>query len=167
MLKRGDVMPPHTRRPVAGRDLERVRVLARVLDELVTVPGTRIRVGLDAIVGLIPFVGDVVAGIVGGYALVIASRLGAPPSVLARMLGNVLIDVLVGSVPILGDLFDIGWKANRRNYDLLLAYRAAPGAVGRRSTLLVVVALAVLLAAVFAVGWLTFIGLRWLASVRG
>jgi Domain of unknown function (DUF4112) len=165
MLKRSDIMPPSTGRSVDGRDLERVRVLARVLDELVTVPGTRIRVGLDAIVGLIPGVGDVVAGLVGAYALVIANRLGAPPSVLARMVGNVLLDMLVGSVPILGDLFDVAWKANRRNYDLLRAYLAAPGSVGRRSTLLVVVAAAVLLAAVVAAGWLSFIGLRWLLRI--
>ena len=145
-----------------ARDLDKLRVLTRVFDELLTVPGTRIRVGLDAIIGLIPGAGDVVAGVVGAYALVIASRLGAPPSVLVRMVGNVLIDMLVGSVPILGDLFDIGWKANRRNYDLLLAYRAAPGAVGRRSTVFVAAAVAVLLAVAVAAGWLSVIAFRWL-----
>ena len=164
MLKRGELMPLDRRRPEDGRDLERLRLLARVLDELVTVPGTRIRVGLDGIVGLIPVVGDVVAGVAGAYALVIASRLGAPPSVLARMVGNVLLDMLVGSVPILGDLFDVGWKANRRNYDLLRAYQSAPRTVGRRSTLVVVIAVTLLVAGVVGVGWLTVIALRWLLS---
>ena len=145
-----------------GRALQRLDVLAHILDELVQVPGTRIRVGLDALIGLIPGFGDVVAGAIGAYAIVIAGRLGAPPSVLARMVGNVVVDVVVGSVPLLGDLFDIGWKANRRNVQLLMAYRAAPTVVNRRSSLIVGAALALLLVAVGAVAWVTFIVLRWL-----
>jgi hypothetical protein len=110
------------------------------MDEAVGVPGTRIRLGLDALLGLVPGVGDVVGAVVSGRVLLASARLGVPAPVLARMAGNMAIDALVGEIPLLGDLFDIGWKANRRNLDLLERHLADPEGTRRGSRRLVVTA---------------------------
>jgi hypothetical protein len=102
-----------------GKELDRLRTMARVLDDWVRVPGTRFRIGLDALIGLIPGAGDVVTGAASVYALLAAARLGAPPSVVVRMAGNIVVDLVIGALPVLGDLFDAGWKSNRRNLALL------------------------------------------------
>jgi hypothetical protein len=97
----------------------RMRVVAALLDNAVEVPWVRVRVGLDPILGLVPVWGDVV-GLVGGLYLVYeAWRLGAEGRVLAMMVMNVLVDAGLGAVPILGDLFDVAWRANTRNLELL------------------------------------------------
>ena len=105
----------------------RAKGLARLLDDLIRIPGTNIGVGLDPIIGLIPGVGDMAGGLLSIYILMIAARQGVSTSVLLRMLGNIAIDSLVGVVPVVGDLFDFGVKANRRNVDLLERYLLAPG----------------------------------------
>lgn len=89
------------------------------MDSALPVPGTRWRVGLDSLVGLIPGIGDAAGFAVSGYALLEARRLGAPTSLLLRMALNIAVDALVGAVPLLGDVFDAGFKANRRNLRLL------------------------------------------------
>ncbi|MGP1397953.1 MAG: DUF4112 domain-containing protein [Inquilinaceae bacterium] len=99
--------------------LRRVDQLARVMDGLFRVPGTRIRVGLDSIIGLVPGVGDAATACVSLWLLKEAHRAGAPRRLLARMLGNVAVDLTVGAIPVIGDLFDLAWKANRRNASLL------------------------------------------------
>lgn len=104
------------------REIERLDRLAGWMDDLVSVPGTNIRVGLDGLAGLLPVVGDSATMLVSLYLVARAQRMGAPGRLLARMVGNVGVDWLVGSVPVLGDLFDIGWKANRRNVGLLKAH---------------------------------------------
>ena len=93
--------------------------LAWLLDSSIPIPGTRLSVGLDALVGLVPFVGDLVGVLASSYILVEAARLGASHSVLARMALNIALEGLVGLVPVAGDLFDAGWKANQRNTRLL------------------------------------------------
>ena len=133
--------------------LNRLRTLARVLDDLAPIPGTRMRVGLDPLIGLVPGAGDAVGGAVSAYALVVAYRLGAPPSVLARMVGNVAVDVLTGFVPLVGDLFDFGWKASRKNVRLVERYAGAPERVKRSSGLVLVFALAAVAAIVVGIGW--------------
>ena len=119
-------MPPTFRRDApADRSSENItalRGLTHLLDEAITIPGTGIKVGLDALIGLVPGLGDLAGGVMGGYAILVASRLGAPPSVLGHMLLNIGIDSLVGVLPVLGDLFDIGWKSNTRNLRLLEQY---------------------------------------------
>lgn len=102
--------------------LRRLRWLSRLLDEAVTIPGTNFRVGLDPILGLVPGAGDVAGLALGAYIVAEAYRLGAPPVLLARMVLNLLVDLAVGLVPVLGDLFDIVWKANVSNLRLLEAY---------------------------------------------
>ena len=109
------------------RQIARLETLARVLDDVFRVPGTGIRFGLDGVVGLIPGVGDAVTGALAAYLAVRARDLGLPASVILRMAANVGIDLAVGSIPVAGDLFDVGFKANRRNVELMkreLARRA-------------------------------------------
>lgn len=107
--------------PAAG-----VRALARLLDAAVGIPGTKFRVGLDALIGLVPGVGDLAGAAMSGYIILSAARLGAPKPVLFRMILNVAIDSVVGSIPVLGDLFDAGWRANTRNTALLDRHLESP-----------------------------------------
>jgi hypothetical protein len=97
-----------------------------LLDEAFVLPGTNIRVGLDGIIGLIPWVGDVLAGLLSLVIPLAAWVRGVPYVTLARMGVNLAIEVLVGSIPIFGDIFDIAWKANRRNYRLLCRHLGEP-----------------------------------------
>ncbi len=108
--------PTPERAAVVRRRTER---LATLLDSAVGIPGTRWRVGLDALIGLIPGAGDIVGLLLGAWFLMEGARAGAPSPVLARMAGNIALDALVGVVPVLGDIFDIAFKANRRNARLL------------------------------------------------
>lgn len=101
--------------------VRRMRAVARLLDESVRVPGTRFRIGLDPIVGILPGAGDALTGALSLYVVVESARLGVSYTTLLRMLANVGIDVVGGSVPVLGDLFDAMWKANVRNVELALA----------------------------------------------
>lgn len=105
--------------PSRAAALRRVDRLAYWLDERFRLPGTGIRVGLDGLIGLVPGVGDAATAAVGAYILAEAWGLGAPRGVLAHMVFNLVVDAAVGSVPVFGDVFDVGWKANRRNVDLL------------------------------------------------
>lgn len=93
--------------------------LAELLDNKFRIPGTNIRFGIDPIIGLIPGAGDVVAGVISLYFLIQAAMLGGSASVLGRMSLNILLDVLIGSIPVLGEAFDVYWKANLRNARLL------------------------------------------------
>lgn len=142
-------MPPDSVRPVSG-GVSRARSLARLLDDLVRIPGTKVGIGLDPVIGLIPGLGDVVGGAMSGYILLVAAKEGAPTSVLTRMLGNIALDSLVGVIPFVGDLFDVGLKANRRNIDLLERYLGAPTQTKRASR--GVVALLLLAVALIVIG---------------
>jgi hypothetical protein len=93
--------------------------VSRLLDSQWRVPGTGIRFGVDPLVGLVPGLGDVATGLVSAYIVLMAKRLGLPYHVLARMAGNILVDVVFGSIPLLGSVFDVFYKANRRNFRLL------------------------------------------------
>jgi hypothetical protein len=133
------------RRP---EQLDRARTLARLLDRSFRIPGTSIRFGLDPILGLLPVGGDVAAALGSGYILFVAWRNGAPGALIGRMLLNVLVDTVAGSVPVLGDLFDAGWKANSRNVALLESWLGESGAGDRQSVLLLVGIVTVLVALV-------------------
>ncbi len=101
---------------------DRLERISRVLDTALEVPGTGIRIGADALVGFIPGAGDLLGMLLSSYIILEAARLGAPRHALGIMVGNVVLDTLVGSVPVLGDIFDIFFKANRRNVNLLRRY---------------------------------------------
>lgn len=122
--------------------LQRAKRIARLLDSAFSIPGTGIRVGLDPIIGLFPGFGDVAGGAMSAYIILVAGRLGAPTSVLLRMVLNIVVDTLVGSIPVLGDLFDVGWKSNTRNVALLEQFVDRPNAA-RRSSQAIAIALAV------------------------
>ena len=101
------------------RALRRLDGLARVLDSCVRIPFTPLRFGVDGVVGLLPVVGDAASAAISLYPVVEARRLGFRTPTILRMLGNVALDAAVGAVPVLGDLFDFGFKANQRNVALL------------------------------------------------
>ncbi|QIG51974.1 DUF4112 domain-containing protein [Nordella sp. HKS 07] len=105
-----------------ARRLARLRSLARVMDTALRIPGTRIRFGADSVLGFIPGAGDVLALGISAYALMEAVRFGAPPRVVARMIGNVAIDTGLGAIPVAGDIFDLFFKSNTRNLKLLLEH---------------------------------------------
>ena len=108
--------------PSRQERLARIDALARLLDTAFVFPGTNIRFGLDAIIGLVPGIGDAITTVMSLYIVSEARALGAPTWLILRMIANVAIDGIVGSVPILGDAFDVAWRANRRNLALLMAY---------------------------------------------
>jgi len=99
--------------------LERLRAMSRLLDAAVRIPGTNFRFGLDALIGLVPGIGDAVGAVFSGYIVLQAARLRAPKSTLIRMVVNIALDTVLGAVPVLGDLFDMGWKSNMKNMALL------------------------------------------------
>src|SRR6185503_5520470 len=101
--------------------------LAWLLDSSIPIPGTRLTIGIEALIGLFPVIGDLIGVALSSYIVSQASRLGAPRSVLLRMSFNVFVEGLVGIVPIAGDLFDAGFKANQRNVRLLDAWLDQPG----------------------------------------
>ncbi len=103
-----------------------VSKLAYWLDAGIRIPGTSLRFGLDPILGLIPGFGDAAGAILAGWILVEAVRLGASRATVIRIAGNVALDAAVGAIPLLGDIFDFGWKANLRNVALLERHLAAP-----------------------------------------
>lgn len=102
--------------------LQRLDAIALVMDSAVRIPGTQVVMGLDALLGLIPVVGDAISGAIGAYLIWEARRLGASKFVLARMATNTTIDTVLGSIPLLGDIFDVAYKANRKNAALLRAH---------------------------------------------
>ncbi|PXX98705.1 hypothetical protein CR157_09075 [Halomonas sp. LBP4] len=113
------------RRPTDART--RVHRLARLMDSSVRLPGG-FRVGVDGLIGLVPGVGDLAAAGVSFYIVAQAAHAGVPAKVLARMVLNVALDAVVGAIPVLGDVFDVAFKANLRNARLMDAYldRSAP-----------------------------------------
>jgi hypothetical protein len=140
------------------KELAQVRAIARLMDNAVPIPGTNFRVGLDAVLGLIPGVGDLLSGLIGSYILLTAARLGVPKVVLARMLLNVGADAALGVVPVAGDVLDAAWRTNAKNARLLERHLLDPRGTARGSWLTVIalaVVLFALLAGTIAVGvWL-------------
>jgi hypothetical protein len=105
--------------------LKRIRLLSRLLDEQFRIPGTTYRVGLDGLLGLIPGIGDAAGALLSTYILYEAIRLGVPRTVLLRMIANIGIDTVGGAIPVVGDIFDMAWKTNKKNAALLHAYLAS------------------------------------------
>lgn len=125
------------------------------------------RFGLDALLGLIPGLGDVTGAAMGSYLVLLGSRLGAPKPVLARMVMNVALDTIAGVIPIAGDLFDVAWKANTRNMALLERYIEKPAATTKSSSMMVIAMIATLV--VLAIGGiaLAVIVVRWMLGALG
>lgn len=99
--------------------MARLDALAMLLDSAIRIPGTKIVMGLDALLGLVPVIGDAISGLISSYIIFEARRLGAPRWLIARMAANTTLDTILGSIPILGDVFDLAYKANLKNVNLL------------------------------------------------
>lgn len=149
---------------MSSADLSRELIVARaqrlsgVLDTALRIPGTRIRFGLDPILGLFPGVGDAIAALLGGYIVWAAVRAGAPRLIVGRMLANVGIDAIIGAVPAAGTIFDVAFKAHRRNARMLADWAQSPAVIEARqrrqlfSLAATVLGLALIAAAALAFG---------------
>jgi hypothetical protein len=123
-----EILPPRAGEREA---LERLERLSRLLDTAIAVPGTSIRLGADAAIGLVPGIGDLITTLLSSYIVYEAHRLGAPKWLIARMIGNVVLDTTLGAIPLAGDVFDVMWRANRRNVRLLREHLTKPGVTSR------------------------------------
>lgn len=112
------------------QSLARLDLIARLMDGAFVLPGTNIRMGLDALIGVVPVVGDLVSGVISSYLIWEAKRLGAPRWLIARMVANTAIDTVFGAVPVLGDAFDVLFRANLKNMALLRKHLARKGMLG-------------------------------------
>jgi hypothetical protein len=151
--------------PGARETRQRLAALAWLLDSSIPIPGTRFTVGIDALIGLFPFIGDLIGVLLSSYILSEASRLGAPKLVLMRMTFNIGVEGLVGIVPFAGDLFDAAFKANQRNVKILNDWFERPEKTERASRafgLGLVVAVVLSLA---LLGYAAFLLVRWLFSM--
>ena len=151
------------------QDLILARQLANLLDTAFEIPGTRIRVGLYALLGLFPVIGDLICSLIGAYILVVACRLGVSRVVIWRMMWNLGVESAIGLFPLLGSAFDLYWKANIANVTLIESYLANPQAVKRKSLwiLLGVVCLFLLIGAALTAGiWLLVWAIGNSASLR-
>ena len=114
-------LPTHS-----ASSLKRLRQISHLLDNAIPVPGTKVRFGLDPILGLLPGGGDMAGGLMSVYIVFEGARMGVPAVTIGRMGFNIVLDLLTGTVPVVGDLFDVTWKANSQNVALLEKHMAAP-----------------------------------------
>ena len=153
-----EILSPRTKHGKRVFDDENLDTLSHLLDDFIKVPGLPIRFGLDGIMGAIPGIGDWLGGIASCIILVAAWWRGVSYPTLARMLANVGIEVVVGSIPIVGDAFDIAWRANRRNYALLTGSLYEPRKYTIHSWIFLIVLCVILMVVVlvpaFLLGWL-------------
>jgi hypothetical protein len=137
---------------------EHLDYVAAVLDDIFRIPGTKIRFGLDALIGWVPGIGDALAGIASFLIVFAAWRRGVQAITLVRMIANVLLETTLGAIPVAGDVFHIFWKANRRNYRLLIREKEQPGSnTGRDWLFLAIILFTVIAAAGIPIGILIWI----------
>ena len=122
---------PNPPQDAAEQSVARLEMLARVMDSVIVIPGTTIRFGLDGVIGLIPVAGDLISGLMSSYLIWEARRLGVPKWVLWRMMANTALDTTIGAVPVLGDAFDVMFRANLKNMALLRRHMEKQGLVRR------------------------------------
>jgi hypothetical protein len=116
-----------SRRHQTTRDLDpALETLSRWLDSLFRIPGTEWRIGLDAIIGLVPGIGDTLTTMMSFYILTAGVRYGVPRVTMLRMASNIAIDYVIGVIPLAGDVFDVAWKANLKNMELLRRHASGP-----------------------------------------
>jgi hypothetical protein len=142
-----------------------IRTLARMLDSAVRIPGTQIRIGAESVFGIIPVVGDIAGAALSGYIVLASARLGAPPSTIIRMLVNIGIDTIGGAVPLFGDMFDVAYRANMRNVDLLDTHLGESREARRANRWVVVAVVAALLLLAVGAAALGLAIIRFLAGL--
>lgn len=161
----GEVLGPET--PKERETRERLNFIAWLLDSSIPIPGTKWTIGIDALIGLIPFLGDLIGVLLSSYILTEAGRMGVSKTVLARMGFNVAVEGLVGIIPFAGDVFDAAWKANQRNVRLLNDWAERPQKAEKSSRgFLAAVALGLVLLLVLCMTAAFFLA-RWLWSLAG
>jgi hypothetical protein len=166
-LRPGQAPASASRGHDAEAELASARLLARLLDDAIPIPGTSYRIGIDPLLGLVPGIGDLLGALLSSWLLVVASRLGAPRAVLARMGLNVAIDAIVGAIPFAGDLFDAGWKANLRNLRLVEGWLERPAPTRRASGALVVGIVLATLAGIAAILFAAWQLIAWASRTAG
>lgn len=145
--------------------LRRLRRISHLLDNAIPIPGTKYRIGLDPILGLIPGGGDLISSIFAGYVVFKSAQMGVPQETLVKMATNIVFDTVAGTVPVAGDLLDVAWKANVKNIELLDAHLGSPEP-GKKANWLFVAAL--LLGLMLIVGGVIFLSVMlfgWLFRV--
>lgn len=156
-------MQPHRESAIA-----RLRSLTHLLDNALPIPGTKYRIGIDPLIGLLPGGGDVAMSLVSVYIVLEAARLGMPRASLARMMWNLILDALLGVIPMAGDFVDVAWKANTKNLALIEAHLAQPRQQEKADYLFIGLLIIVFLSIVIAISGLTvfLIGAIWNAIAR-
>ena len=162
-----EVLPPEGKERRSSSLESLFRWVALVMDELIALPATKFRFGLDPIIGLVPGIGDTASAIVSALVLIQAARRGLPKILLARMSLNILINEIVGIIPGLGDAFSFWFKSNKRNYELLVAHSSAPGRARRSDWLFVIAVLAILFVIVAAGILVSLLVLRVIVQLLG
>ena len=146
--------------------LDRLRWLTNLMDQAWGVPGTRWRFGLDALFGLVPGLGDIVGGVIAVYALHVGRLLGVPAVIQLHMLTNIAIDATIGTIPVIGDLFDFVFKAQTRNLAMIDHWLQTPHEAtkrSRRGLIFVPIAIIIVFATLTILGvWLLYILVHWL-----
>ena len=158
----GELLAPESDEQRRAR--ERLAFIAWLLDSSIPIPGTRFTIGIDALIGLLPLVGDLIGVVASSYILSEANRLGVGRTVLARMAFNVALEGVIGIVPFLGDAFDAAWKANIRNVRLLNAWAERPRQTRRASGLFLAGLVLALAGFVALCGALTYLLIAWLVG---
>ncbi|HYG55878.1 MAG TPA: DUF4112 domain-containing protein [Burkholderiales bacterium] len=148
---------PEVLTPAEFEARERLQKLAWLLDSSIPIPGTRFTIGVEALLGLFPVLGDLAGVLLSSYIVSEAARLGASKSILARMTFNVVVEGLAGMVPFAGDIFDAAYKANQRNVRLLNDYLADPRRTRRASTKFFLLMALVILAVMGLIGGAGFL----------
>ena len=137
---------------------EHLDYIAALLDDIFRIPGTQIRFGLDALIGWVPGIGDATSAVASFLIVFGAWRRGVQAVTLVRMIANVVLETTLGAIPVAGDIFHVFWKANRRNYRLLIREKEQPGANARGDWLfLAIILFAAIAAAVIPIGVLIWI----------
>jgi len=165
MAQDPEILPPRIRTSAATD--EALDHLATLLDSAFEIPGTRIRYGLDGLIGLIPGLGDIITGLMSLFIVFVGWQRGISRITQARMLMNIVIDTAVGAVPILGDAFDVAWKANLRNVALLERHLIAPQRAQRADRFFIACLIGGVMLVIAGVLTLGIVLTRWLFHLVG
>ncbi|MEM1253780.1 MAG: DUF4112 domain-containing protein [Cyanobacteria bacterium P01_H01_bin.21] len=158
-------LPPTLAETNSHRALQRLRGLSHILDNAIAIPGIGYRVGLDPLIGLLPGGGDLVAGLISIYVVIEAARLGVPAATLGRMGLNILTEVILGTIPMVGDFFDVVWKANARNVALLERHIRNPRPSNKADKVFAAVMITGLLMIVLGAATLSILFVRWVLQL--
>ncbi|WP_020535161.1 DUF4112 domain-containing protein [Lewinella cohaerens] len=143
-------------------ELKWLDTTTQLLDNRFRIPGTEVRFGFDFLIGLIPGIGDVVSLGISGMLVTVMARKGASGMVIVKMLWNIFLDAIIGTVPIIGDLFDLSYRANRRNLELLKEHYEEGEHQGSATFVVIMVLLFVIgifISAIYLIGWI--LGTFW------